>query len=142
MELDSKIVSVERIEEYISLEPEAEWRKKDKELDPKWPQYGEIIFKDFGLRYREDLNLTLKGISCTIKAGEKVEFLFFLILNVFVLTMEKLYVTTYTYFSIANKKRQLYIRPSHLDAKFSPCIALASIFAGSVPYLTTREDPG
>jgi ATP-binding cassette subfamily C (CFTR/MRP) protein 1 len=74
-ELDAKIVSVERIEEYISLEPEAEWRNKEKEPDPKWPQSGEVVIKDFGLRYREDLDLTLKGISCNIKAGEKVEFL-------------------------------------------------------------------
>lgn len=74
-ELDTKIVSVERIEEYISLEPEAEWRKKESEPDAKWPQYGEVVIKDFGLRYREDLALTLKGISCNIKAGERVRFL-------------------------------------------------------------------
>ncbi|XP_048733200.2 multidrug resistance-associated protein 1-like [Ostrea edulis] len=71
-ELDTKIVSVERIEEYISLEPEAEWRKKESEPDAKWPQYGEVVIKDFGLRYREDLALTLKGISCNIKAGERI----------------------------------------------------------------------
>lgn len=33
---------------------------------------GEVNFSDFKLRYREGLDLVLKGVSFDIKGGEKV----------------------------------------------------------------------
>ncbi|MBW00219.1 Multidrug resistance-associated protein 1, partial [Eschrichtius robustus] len=37
-----------------------------------WPQVGRVEFRDYGLRYREDLDLVLKHINVTIDGGEKV----------------------------------------------------------------------
>lgn len=37
-----------------------------------WPLKGDIEFRDFSLRYREDTDLVLKNLSFTIKAGQKV----------------------------------------------------------------------
>lgn len=40
--------------------------------DPKWPQQGVVEFKDFQVRYREGLDLVLKGITFACKSEEKV----------------------------------------------------------------------
>lgn len=40
--------------------------------DPKWPMEGQVKFDNFKLRYREGLDLVLKGVSFDIKGGEKV----------------------------------------------------------------------
>ena len=37
-----------------------------------WPTQGEVTFEDVALRYRPDLPLVLKGLTFSIKAGEKV----------------------------------------------------------------------
>lgn len=37
-----------------------------------WPQVGRVEFRDYGLRYRENLDLVLKNINVTIEGGEKV----------------------------------------------------------------------
>lgn len=37
-----------------------------------WPQVGRVEFRDYSLRYREDLDLVLKHINITIEGGEKV----------------------------------------------------------------------
>lgn len=37
-----------------------------------WPQVGRVEFRDYGLRYRENLDLVLKNINVTIDGGEKV----------------------------------------------------------------------
>ena len=37
-----------------------------------WPQVGRVEFRDYGLRYRDDLDLVLKHINVTIDGGEKV----------------------------------------------------------------------
>lgn len=37
-----------------------------------WPQVGRVEFRNYSLRYREDLDLVLKHINITIDGGEKV----------------------------------------------------------------------
>ncbi|XP_061183744.1 multidrug resistance-associated protein 1-like [Saccostrea echinata] len=71
-EMDTRIVSVERIQEYMDTKPEAEWRIKDTKPAPEWPQKGHVKFSNFGLRYREGLDLVLKEIDCEIMPGEKI----------------------------------------------------------------------
>lgn len=39
---------------------------------PAWPEKGEVEFKNYQVRYREGLDLVLKGVSFTVKGGEKV----------------------------------------------------------------------
>ena len=50
---------------------EADWITKNR--PPKeWPQQGVVEFKNYETRYREGLDLVLRGISCKINPGEKV----------------------------------------------------------------------
>ncbi|GFR84872.1 multidrug resistance-associated protein 1 [Elysia marginata] len=71
-ELETNIVAVERIKEYTETPTEAPWIIEHNRPKPSWPERGEIDFKDYKLRYREGLDLVLKGITCNIKSGEKV----------------------------------------------------------------------
>ena len=41
-------------------------------MSQEWPDQGNISFNDYQVRYREGLDLVLKGISCNIRGGEKV----------------------------------------------------------------------
>lgn len=68
--MESNIVSVERVEEYADKPQEAAWKTVD--IDPNWPQKGIVEFKDFKVRYREGLDLVLKGVSFRSKSQEKI----------------------------------------------------------------------
>ena len=69
-EVETNIVAIERMEEYEVLEKEAEWKKG--EISTKWPPNGAVHFEDLKIRYREGLDLVLKGITFRVQAGEKV----------------------------------------------------------------------
>ncbi|XP_043945094.1 multidrug resistance-associated protein 1 isoform X2 [Protopterus annectens] len=71
-ELETNIVSVERVQEYNETEKEADWTIKDNSPPENWPHEGKIEFTKYGLRYRTDLDLALKNITVTISGGEKV----------------------------------------------------------------------
>lgn len=71
-ELETYIVSVERIKEYSETPSEAEWRKAIESIDPDWPNYGAVTFENYSTRYRDGLDLVLKGISCQVESGEKI----------------------------------------------------------------------
>ncbi|GAA5894971.1 uncharacterized protein JCM6883_002275 [Sporobolomyces salmoneus] len=71
-EVETNIVSVERVQEYISLKPEAPLEIPEKQPSPEWPQAGSIKFSHVAARYREGLDLVLKDIDFEIKAGEKI----------------------------------------------------------------------
>ena len=66
------MVSAERVLEYQTEVPqEAAWTK---EGDPPadWLREGRIRFHDYQTRYREGLELILKGVSLDIRSQEKV----------------------------------------------------------------------
>ncbi|CAL1540417.1 unnamed protein product, partial [Lymnaea stagnalis] len=71
-ELETNIVAVERIKEYTETPTEAAWVIENNRPSPGWPDKGVVEFKDYKFRYREGLDLVLKGINCTIQPGEKV----------------------------------------------------------------------
>ncbi|XP_038108731.1 multidrug resistance-associated protein 1 [Culex quinquefasciatus] len=71
-ELETNIVAVERIKEYGETKPEAAWELQNSTLSRDWPEQGRVEFQDFQVRYREGLDLVLKGISFTVEGGEKV----------------------------------------------------------------------
>ncbi|KPP69636.1 multidrug resistance-associated protein 5-like [Scleropages formosus] len=72
-ETEARFTSVERIHHYIqSLALEAPARIKNKAPSADWPQEGEIVFQETEMRYRENLPLVLKKLSCTIRPKEKV----------------------------------------------------------------------
>jgi ABC-type multidrug transport system fused ATPase/permease subunit len=53
---------------------EAPWDIPTNQPPSNWPEKGEVEFKDYQVRYREGLDLVLRGISYTVKGGEKVNF--------------------------------------------------------------------
>ncbi|XP_017652829.1 multidrug resistance-associated protein 1 [Nannospalax galili] len=71
-EMETNIVAVERLKEYSETEKEAPWQIQETTPPSNWPQTGRVEFRDYGLRYREDLDLVLKHINVTIEGGEKV----------------------------------------------------------------------
>ncbi|CAO4368503.1 unnamed protein product [Caenorhabditis nigoni] len=72
-EIESNIVSVERVNEYQKLEPEAPWELENSEkLDENWPNSGKIELEGFSMRYRKNLPLVLKNIDLKIHGGERI----------------------------------------------------------------------
>ncbi|XP_052070953.1 multidrug resistance-associated protein 1-like isoform X2 [Mytilus californianus] len=71
-ELETNIVAVERVKEYTETPTEAAWEIEDKKPALSWPDKGSVEFNDYGVRYREGLDLVLKGISCKIDPTEKI----------------------------------------------------------------------
>ena len=69
--METQIVSVERIKEYTELEREAP-PFTDTRPPAQWPTQGRIAFNNVQLRYREGLDLVLKGVSINVGAHEKV----------------------------------------------------------------------
>ena len=41
-------------------------------VDPHWPRYPTIEYKDYWLKYRDDTEIVLKGLSFKINGGEKI----------------------------------------------------------------------
>ncbi|XP_055548703.1 multidrug resistance-associated protein 1 isoform X7 [Wyeomyia smithii] len=71
-DVETNIVAVERIKEYGETKQEAAWELPNNNLPRDWPEQGRVEFQDFQVRYREGLELVLKGISFTVQGGEKV----------------------------------------------------------------------
>ncbi|KAK3107159.1 hypothetical protein FSP39_008334 [Pinctada imbricata] len=71
-DMETYVVSVERMKEYSETETEAEWVRSFKRPPHDWPQRGYVSFHDYKTRYREGLDLVLRGITCEIQGGEKV----------------------------------------------------------------------
>ncbi|EDV26556.1 uncharacterized protein TRIADDRAFT_50060 [Trichoplax adhaerens] len=71
-DLETNIVAVERVKEYSEITKEASWYVDEENLSSDWPSHGDITFNNFKVRYRADLDLVLKGISCNIRPTEKV----------------------------------------------------------------------
>jgi ATP-binding cassette subfamily C (CFTR/MRP) protein 1 len=73
-DLESNLISVERIKEYINLPAEADWTNPDFG-NTDWPSKGKICFKNYSVKYRDELDFALKNIDCTIEPNEKVDFI-------------------------------------------------------------------
>ncbi|XP_034235576.1 multidrug resistance-associated protein 1-like isoform X2 [Thrips palmi] len=71
-EVESNIVAVERLKEYGNTPEEAAWTLPDKTVAPSWPEKGAVNFIDYKVRYREGLDLVLKGLSFGVSGGQKV----------------------------------------------------------------------
>ncbi|TKR94141.1 hypothetical protein L596_008468 [Steinernema carpocapsae] len=71
--MENNIVSVERISEYTHLPTEAPAESEEGRRPPQeWPEQGAIEMRNLAIRYREGLDLVLRGISVNIQPGEKI----------------------------------------------------------------------
>ncbi|KAF9137002.1 Multidrug resistance-associated protein 1 [Mortierella sp. GBA39] len=71
------LIAIERVEEYSEMKTEApRLTAPDSEagraLEQHWPQEGRIEFVDYSTRYREGMDLVLKGISFRVEGGQKI----------------------------------------------------------------------
>ncbi|KAH8923770.1 P-loop containing nucleoside triphosphate hydrolase protein [Atractiella rhizophila] len=65
--------SIERIKEYLDLVQEAPAQRPETRLPAHWPSTsGGIDVENLSVRYSPDLPMVLKGISFSVKPGEKV----------------------------------------------------------------------
>ncbi|XP_014791161.1 multidrug resistance-associated protein 1 isoform X2 [Octopus bimaculoides] len=71
-ELETNIVAVERIKEYSEIPTEGPYEIKNNKPAPEWPEKGEVVFSNYATRYRENMDLVIKDISCRILPMEKV----------------------------------------------------------------------
>lgn len=73
-ELENCMTSVERVAEYIKLEPEPplETDERDGKRLTDWPSSGSIAFSNLSLKYDENSEPILKSLSLSIKSGEKI----------------------------------------------------------------------
>ncbi|XP_027166717.1 ABC transporter C family member 14-like [Coffea eugenioides] len=70
--LENKMVSVERIKQFTNIPSEADWKKEDCLPSPEWPNKGNVELIDLQVRYRTNTPLVIKGITLSIKGGEKI----------------------------------------------------------------------
>ncbi|KAL2856233.1 P-loop containing nucleoside triphosphate hydrolase protein [Aspergillus pseudodeflectus] len=72
VEVETNIVSVERVLEYASLPSEAPEVIFKNRPAIGWPAQGAVSFQNYSTRYREGLDLVLKDVSLDIKPREKI----------------------------------------------------------------------
>ena len=71
-ELETNIVSVERILEYSSGKQESNSNENNKKSPKDWPKQGSVEFVNYTAKYRENLDTVLKCISFIIQPGQRV----------------------------------------------------------------------
>nr|UOF76395.1 multidrug resistance-associated protein [Bursaphelenchus xylophilus] len=71
-ELETNIVSVERLKEYSEVDTEAPWINEDNRPPKGWPDTGRVVFKDYATRYRPGLDLVIKNINANIDTTQKI----------------------------------------------------------------------
>lgn len=72
VEVETNIVSVERVLEYARLPSEAPEVVAKNRPKISWPAHGAVVFTDYSARYRPELEPVLKNINLNIKAHEKI----------------------------------------------------------------------
>ncbi|KAM5132764.1 ATP-binding cassette sub-family C member 12 isoform 2-T2 [Callospermophilus lateralis] len=72
-ETQAKFTSVELLREYITTcVPESTHPLKVGSCPKDWPSHGEITFRDYQMRYRDDTPLVLNGLNLNIESGQTV----------------------------------------------------------------------
>ncbi|CAF4292967.1 unnamed protein product [Adineta steineri] len=71
-DIETNTVSVERINEYAELTPEASWEIPETKPSSHWPKNGNIQIKNLSTQYRQNLPLVLKDLTIDIQPGEKI----------------------------------------------------------------------
>ncbi|KAJ1758176.1 hypothetical protein LPJ69_004164, partial [Coemansia sp. RSA 1752] len=68
----NSMVQLERVIEYAELPSEAPDVIEDRVPATTWPDQGMVEFKDYSTRYREGLDLVLRGLSFRVQPNQKV----------------------------------------------------------------------
>ncbi|KAJ2666002.1 hypothetical protein IW148_001361 [Coemansia sp. RSA 1199] len=68
----NSMVQLERVIEYAELPSESPGVVEDCRPATMWPDHGMIEFKDYSTRYRDGLDLVLKGLSFRVLPNQKV----------------------------------------------------------------------
>ena len=71
-EIETNIVAVERIKEYIEIPQEAPLFIPETCPPSSWPEKGEISFRDYCTRYRPDLPCVVRNLNFTVNPSEKI----------------------------------------------------------------------
>eukprot|EP01104_Vermistella_antarctica_P012859 TRINITY_DN3793_c1_g3_i1.p1 TRINITY_DN3793_c1_g3~~TRINITY_DN3793_c1_g3_i1.p1 ORF type:complete len:1624 (-),score=345.41 TRINITY_DN3793_c1_g3_i1:937-5808(-) len=71
-ELENSMVSVERVEQYSEVEQEAPRHIRGTRPPKTWPSHGAIKFERLTMRYRDGLDLVLRGVTADIQPKEKI----------------------------------------------------------------------
>ncbi|XP_067675076.1 ATP-binding cassette sub-family C member 2-like [Haliotis asinina] len=69
-EVEVNLMSMDRVQQYISKPNEAALRKG--QVPMNWPNKGRLEFLNYSLRYRPDRDLVLRNISFSVRGGEKI----------------------------------------------------------------------
>ncbi|KAF5844535.1 hypothetical protein GGP41_007571 [Bipolaris sorokiniana] len=72
VEVETNIVSVERVLEYAALPSEAPEIISKNRPPISWPAQGAVAFNNYSTRYRPGLDLVLKNVNLSIKPKEKI----------------------------------------------------------------------
>lgn len=72
VEVETNIVSVERVLEYSNITPEAPAIIENHRPAITWPEEGAVEFNHYSAKYRPELELILKDINLKIKPHEKI----------------------------------------------------------------------
>ncbi|GMH14234.1 hypothetical protein Nepgr_016075 [Nepenthes gracilis] len=70
--LANYIISVERIKQFMNIEPEPPAIIDENRPPSSWPSEGRIELQDLKVRYQPNAPLVLKGITCTIQESTRV----------------------------------------------------------------------
>ncbi|KAI5605002.1 hypothetical protein BDE02_01G322400 [Populus trichocarpa] len=68
---ENKIISVERIIQYMSIPSEPPLLVEANRPGRSWPSHGEVDINNLQVRYAPQLPLVLRGITCTFPGGKK-----------------------------------------------------------------------
>lgn len=68
-----QMTSVERVQQYYSIPPEAPAEIPEKKPPSDWPRYGVVTFDQVSFAYYKGGPDVLKKIRINVKAQEKVE---------------------------------------------------------------------
>lgn len=71
VEATNQLVSVERILEYVALQPEKQ-PKKAIDIDETWPSKGKIEFRNVTYRYCYEAEAVLRCLTFSIEPKEKI----------------------------------------------------------------------
>ncbi|KAJ2621443.1 hypothetical protein GGI26_004125 [Coemansia sp. RSA 1358] len=76
IELPSRVIGfsdgINTFRHYITMDREDKVAEAAAEPPQNWPHAGKIEFRNFSMKYRNDLEYSLRDISLTIKPGEKI----------------------------------------------------------------------